>query len=315
MCEKDTRLEDIDPSVTTAPALIHNLFSYAEIGFIIMVMKDPDILTSLRECGMTEREIKLYLAMLEKSEATAPELHRISGVLRTKTYETLERMVAKGFCIDRVESKRRYYRAVSPSELEEVLKHQWHKELQTKEGIAQPVFSHLEDRFKSAIDSDRSLDFVEVIRSQDQIQHRFKTLLSESKNEVLVFNRSPYISINPAMLKDQEKVVVKMLERGLRIKTVYLDEDEHRSWLGKHILAMQKAGEESRITDDLPMKMVILDRKQVFIALPYSAEQNHRVNFTNLLVEDSGFTSACVTLFDFFWNRSHEPDAWFKKTT
>lgn len=276
-------------------------------------MKDQEIIASLRECGLTEREIKLYLAMLEKSEATAPELHRISGVLRTKTYETLEHMVAKGYCTDRLEGKRRYFRAVRPAQLEEVLKHQWNTELRTKEDAAKPVLTLLEDRFQTAPDVDRSLDFVEVIRSQDQIQRRFIEISGEANDEVLSFNRSPYVSANPALLKEQEKVVKKQLEKGVKARILYMDEEDHWSWLRKHVEAMQKAGEKVRLTDDLPVKMVIVDQRKVLMALPYSVQKNHQVNFTALIVEDPGFTKACVILFELFWGKAMGPDEWLAK--
>ena len=70
-------------------------------------MPNSEFQHTLQKFGMTEREAKLYMAMLEKQETTAAELHRISGVMRSRTYEPLEQMVSKGYCCERVENKRR----------------------------------------------------------------------------------------------------------------------------------------------------------------------------------------------------------------
>ena len=56
-------------------------------------MNKRQLLSNLTRIGMAEKEAKLYIAMLEKPEITAGDLHRISGVPRSKTYDTLDKIL------------------------------------------------------------------------------------------------------------------------------------------------------------------------------------------------------------------------------
>jgi hypothetical protein len=69
----------------------------------------------LEQLGFTPREAKLYLALVGGGEFTAADLHRLAGIPRTKIYETLDSMVRRGFCTERVEGRSRFFRAADQS--------------------------------------------------------------------------------------------------------------------------------------------------------------------------------------------------------
>jgi len=71
----------------------------------------------LRELGFTEREIKVYLAMLELGSTTVGPISAKSGLPYTKVYETLERLIAKGLVSYTVVSKTKHYEADDPKEI------------------------------------------------------------------------------------------------------------------------------------------------------------------------------------------------------
>jgi hypothetical protein len=271
-------------------------------------MEGPDLIPTLQKFGMTEREAKLYLAMLEKYETTAAELHRISGVLRTKTYETLEKMVSKGYCMERVENRKRYYKVVKPSQLQKMFYSQWDSEQAWRKETAQEIFTSLEKRFDKR-PVNLSLDFIEVLHSKDQIHQRFLSELSNSQTEMCSFIRSPYACLDPDVLEEQERVYWERLEHGLKCTPIYMREDVHWEWLDKHVVKMRAAGGDVRITERLPMKMYIFDRKRVMLALP-AIPGHTEADFTMLVVEDPGFTESCQILFDGFWAKSLTPEKW-----
>jgi predicted transcriptional regulator len=261
---------------------------------------------------MTERESKLYLALLERPEMTAAELHRISGVMRTKTYETLEHMVSMGFCQERVENKRRYFRAVQPAKLKEMLQQRWEKEHAWRKRASNKIFGVLDERFVNQNDHVRSLDFIEVIRSKEQIHRRYLEHIIASQSEVLTFNRSPYACVAPEVLKEQEKAGRENLERGVTTRSICMMEGEYWSWLKEHVARMGSTGEEFRLSDRLPMKMFIFDREKVMLALPAIPGQTE-TDFTMLIVQDEGFTESCLTLFNYHWDRALTPAEWKKR--
>jgi len=75
----------------------------------------------LREIGLTDSEIKAYLALLELGSATAGPIIEKSKVTSSKIYEILERLMQKGLVNFVIKSKTRYYDTQSPSRLKEYL--------------------------------------------------------------------------------------------------------------------------------------------------------------------------------------------------
>ncbi|MFH1998184.1 MAG: helix-turn-helix domain-containing protein, partial [Planctomycetota bacterium] len=88
-------------------------------------MNKEQLQAKLVKVGMAEKEARIYIAMLEKPEMSAGDLHRIAGVARSKIYDILGKMLAKGFCQERIEKNHRYFKAVQPSILGETLMHRW----------------------------------------------------------------------------------------------------------------------------------------------------------------------------------------------
>ncbi|MHC4941990.1 MAG: TrmB family transcriptional regulator [Planctomycetota bacterium] len=273
-------------------------------------MAKPDSIATLQKLGMTGREARLYLALLEKRESTPAELHHSSGVMRTKIYETLEQMVSRGFCMERVENKRRYFRAVNPCVLKDMFTSLWRSEHAWRKEASKKVFGALDERFNRQ-DPDRSLDFIEVLRSMDQIHRRFLLEVENAGKEILGFNRSPYACLDPDVRDEQEKTILDSLKRGVKSRTIFMMEQDWM-WLEEHYKGRRKSGEEIRFTLYLPMKMFIFDAKRVMLALPAVPGQTV-ADFTMLVVEDPGFTEGFFLLFDSFWNQAATPEAWSRQ--
>ncbi len=60
-------------------------------------MEQENIYFTLKEIGLNEREIRLYLAALKTGEAGMSDLARIAGLKRTSAYLVFENLEAKGF--------------------------------------------------------------------------------------------------------------------------------------------------------------------------------------------------------------------------
>jgi sugar-specific transcriptional regulator TrmB len=266
-----------------------------------------DVIDRLISLGLNAREAKLYYALLQKPEATAAMLHRISGVPRTKTYETLERMVANGFCIERVDGRQRFFRAVQPSIVRDILLERWDAECKRKRQTAGDVFSALDTIYQSKRKEDRSLDFIEVIRSRDQINRRYISLVDEAQFEILAFVRSPFAWITPDGSDEQRDSELGAGARGVVQRSIYMLEDESRHWMTDSFSAMADAGEQKRVSEDLPIKMFVFDRKKVLLGLP-SIPGLTGSDFTMIVVEDKGLCRVCQELFEIHWSRATEID-------
>jgi sugar-specific transcriptional regulator TrmB len=75
----------------------------------------------LREIGLTESEIKVYLALLKLGSTTSGPLTEKSKVARSKIYEILERLISKSLVSYIIKQKTKYYQAEDPVKIQEYL--------------------------------------------------------------------------------------------------------------------------------------------------------------------------------------------------
>ena len=75
--------------------------------------------SGLRRCltdlGMSEREARVYLALLSKRTGAAADLQKISGVPQSKIYEIIGSLVRRGFCTERKAGRKRTFEVIDPS--------------------------------------------------------------------------------------------------------------------------------------------------------------------------------------------------------
>jgi predicted transcriptional regulator len=74
-----------------------------------------------KELGFTEREIKVYLALLELGLTKAGKISAKTKLQHSKVYETLDKLVEKGLVSFIVISKTKHFQAADPKEILNIL--------------------------------------------------------------------------------------------------------------------------------------------------------------------------------------------------
>jgi sugar-specific transcriptional regulator TrmB len=74
-----------------------------------------------KEIGFTEREIKVYAALIEIGQSTAGPIAGKAGLSHTKVYETLDRLIHKGLVSYTILSKTKHFQAGDPKEILNIL--------------------------------------------------------------------------------------------------------------------------------------------------------------------------------------------------
>jgi len=95
------------------------------------------ILEELKKAGLTPKEAKIYLAVLEAGQASILEISKLSGLNRTTVYGLLDSMVNKRFLHVSVKGKRQVYLAEPPAGLKLLLK----QRVETLEGVLPELLS------------------------------------------------------------------------------------------------------------------------------------------------------------------------------
>ncbi len=92
---------------------------------------------TLLKIGLTQNEIKVYLALLELGDTTTGPLIRSVGINSSKVYESLERLERKGLAGYVKKTNKRYFQATDPDRLMDFLDEKKKRLDEEKQEIAQ----------------------------------------------------------------------------------------------------------------------------------------------------------------------------------
>src|SRR3989344_1029121 len=81
-----------------------------------MINKD-----TLKQIGLTDYEAEVYLALLANGQISAYELAEKAGLYRQVTYDSLKRLVEKGFVSSVIECKTKLFKATDPNLILELI--------------------------------------------------------------------------------------------------------------------------------------------------------------------------------------------------
>jgi sugar-specific transcriptional regulator TrmB len=280
------------------------------------------ILKRFKDMGLSSYETKSYLSLLEKDTLTVSEVSKIAGIPRTNAYEALAKLLSRGMCAAKPGQTKKYT-ATDPK----LLKEKFLAEVQTacqteletlkeKEGEVLQKRQATEDEISAVLEGltpqyeksrleTNPMDYIEIIKDPYQIHKKYIQLLGQTKEEILVFSKPPFTGPREK-LEEQDDRVCDILRGGIRVRSVYeilTDEDDKR-WLFEHIHRSVTAGEEARVTEELPMKMAIFDSRIVLFALADPVSK--QISLTSQIVEHPALAKSLEILFETFWEQAED---------
>ena len=254
---------------------------------------------------MSEREAKVYLALLRKGTANTTELQKSSGVLQNKIYEILRQLVGKGYCARRQVGKKRVFRAINPNS---ALKADIRR-MQMKIEEVQDLSDVLYEIYTRAEKTQEPFEYIEVIRGGENIHHRYCELVRNAKKEIVGFARAPYAATTSAegIAEQTRENDAFMARKGISRWIFRISSPEDFVILS--ILEKQiKKGFNFRFTDNLPLKMMIFDRHTLLLA---DQERLSSVSeFTMSIIQQETTVNGYISLFEFFWEQSIGFEEW-----
>jgi HTH-type transcriptional regulator, sugar sensing transcriptional regulator len=257
------------------------------------------------DLDLTEREAKLYITLLLQKSFTANELKKVADIPSTKVYDVLQKMVKRGIVVERPFDNVKYYEAVDPRiafmRVIERYKNDFNQELERKSKTVETLIQKLTPVYDENKDQFNPLDFIEIIKDEDLIQKKFIQAFLEGKYEALTFVKGPFLGMKPHLLKEQLEAQKIFFERGGKSKGIYDAQDlKKEPWLRDALKEMAEKGEELRVVDSLPSKMMVMDAKLVIF--PLKQGTNQKDMFTVVCIEHAQHAKACKLLFDLLWD-------------
>jgi len=80
-----------------------------------------------QELGLAKNEAKIYKTLLEEGELSVSNISIKSKIHRRNVYDSIHRLIEKGFIFEILETKENKYQAVNPNKLMELIKEKEHK--------------------------------------------------------------------------------------------------------------------------------------------------------------------------------------------
>ena len=262
---------------------------------------------NLKNLGFSERQAKVYSALLEKKDASLSDLQKISGVPHNKVSEVVNYLLREGYCSEKKIGNRKYFNIASPkSSFSRSLKN-----MENNLAESYKLTNEMEEIYNSSNDIKEPFEYIEVFHGNDNIHQKFCELVSNSENDILSFTKLPLAASTPDNIKKQGELINDFLNRNGESRSIYEIKDSN-SELISILERDHKAGEKSMISSNLPLKMFIFDRKALLIAdaSPISLTNELRM----VLIKQQTIVNAFIALFDFFWQQSMDFKSWKAQT-
>lgn len=154
---------------------------------------------------------------------------------------------------------------------------------------AELVMAELAQTYRRAASGRGVGDLIEIVTGVEATRQRFEQLQQGAEREILAF-----VQPHPeAVAADDNHAEPAAMERGVHYRVIMergVLEEPGGVGRTEHAIA---SGQEIRIAEKLPMKMVVADRKLAMLPMTSSVG--------NLVVHESGLLDALITLFEWAW--------------
>jgi sugar-specific transcriptional regulator TrmB len=159
----------------------------------------------LVKLGLTEYLSKVYSSLASLGPSGVTEINRLSGVPRTKVYETLEQLVSKGM-VEFQPGRPAVYRAVRPAVLIKRLTEDYLNSAQNAERL-------LEGRYESVRDVDQ--DLVWIVRGDATIRRKLAEFVTSAKQSILILEVYP-----PTFIASVKSLLKSASSNGIIVRAV-----------------------------------------------------------------------------------------------
>jgi len=241
---------------------------------------------SLKSLGLSEKEIKIYLACLKLGSAKASEIASYVKIERQASYYILKLLMKKGFISETIKSGVQYYGIADPKTLIEKIE----EEKKTKEIAIKEIIKEQKKLKNIAIPKTR-VSWYEGIEG-------FKTIIREmlevedkvlySYNSEKVINFIPFFLESYALKRKDKQIKTKIISEA----TPFLKEEKKKE---------KKKLREIKFIDEI-MKgkdygLAIAKDKVIFVRVTEKEQ-------IGIKIEDESFAELQKNIFNFLWEKT-----------
>lgn len=264
-----------------------------EVAKIMGMLEDG---RALEVVGISDFDERIYRGVLACPGITVQELVMRSGESAGRIQSSLSRLRAKGL-VSRLWGRSPRWTATNPGTAIRSLVRGLQSELDRLTDTA----DELEAAFRTVGQNPEEGGQFEVLAGPEEQARWYVRLQQEAKEEVLTFDRPPYV------LDYHNPLQTGLLRSGVRYRTIYTPGAFDHAGAFDEVGSLIKAGEEARILPELPFKMAIVDRWRAVMPMHMDPPLTRGV-----LIIGSTMVVALVELFERLWREALpvRPELW-----
>ncbi|MER6715512.1 MULTISPECIES: LuxR C-terminal-related transcriptional regulator [unclassified Streptomyces] len=254
----------------------------------------------LRSLGLDASAESVYRAMLTNPEEGLTGLAQHTGIPESRVRQALDTLSELAL-VQPSQTASGRLRAVSPEVGLELLLSRQRAELaahQQQVEVSQTAAAGLIAEY-GRLSSHSPHPEVEQLVGLDEVRERLMLLTQKVDNEVLSF--APGGPQSAENMRASAPLNQQLLERGVRMRTIYLDSIRNSPATMSHAMRLAELGAEVRTVPQLPTRILILDRHTALIPVRGDDPARGALQLTG----DGTLTVLCA-LFDTTW-RSANP--------
>ncbi len=235
--------------------------------------------------GVGEGEERIYRALIRLGDATVASLATATGIDEPRLRSVLNTLEDKGLA----SRDRERFVPAPPDVAVEALAARRSEEI----ARARLAARELQRQFRAGSRHDRAADVLEVVTGIGVVRSRFEQLQHGAVEELLMFDKPPYNT----GAQDNAGTERAALRRGVHCRVVYDRTSLEDPAQPRMLEQLAAAGEDARVSADVPMKLVICDRRLALTPL----SMGHGRTDAAVVVHASGLLDALAALFESVW--------------
>jgi sugar-specific transcriptional regulator TrmB len=230
---------------------------------------------TLEDLGLTSSEAKIYIILLEQGASLAGTISRNTGIHRRSVYDAIERLIQKGLVSYIKTNNRKYFEAVSPERLLEIV----HK----KEDDVKAILPELKLLQQMSEGKKETLFF----RGKDALKSAFDDQIDKAKEICVLGATTKCLDILPYYFPRFDKLRVK---KKIRSRMIFNESEKQHDYLKKLPLAEARFVPKDIVSDTTT---IIYERNICIVAWKQDP--------VAILIREDAIADGFRNYFEFMW--------------
>lgn len=241
--------------------------------------------------GVPEKEERVYRTLLKDPRTSLARLAGNAGLPAGQVRTALAALEEKGL-VSRLPGRSQRYLPAPPDLAVDGLIHRRQAELQQ----VRVLMTRLLEEFKEGTaQAESPRELIELVRGREAVNARAVQLQHGAHEEIVTLSTPPYAATSMANPDEGQ-----LLEEGVAYRNIYSREALEVPGVLESIEHDVERGEQARVLDSLPMKLLIADRRLGLVPLTSGEAFIEGA----ILIHPSTLLDALFVLFDILWDRA-----------